>query len=193
MDNENYITSDSLSGDAGTTASDGGEAVKSSVTLDQLNQLLGKEFKDVDTALKSVKDTYGYVGKVGQLEKQVVELSKDNSNKIAQEAEIVKTVKQLKNDAFFKDNSQYAPYRKAIEKLGDDPSDIVSQPEFKEVFEKAMEADKAQSLKSVLESNPRLQVSGDLMSQAREASNTGNSREATTLATKAVMEAFDIK
>ena len=36
------------------------------LTLENLNKTLGKEFKDIDTALKSLKETQDFVGEKGQ-------------------------------------------------------------------------------------------------------------------------------
>lgn len=55
---------------------EGVSADESQIQLEKLNELLGKEFKDVDTALKSVKDTFNFVGKrdeISQTVKQVAE------------------------------------------------------------------------------------------------------------------------
>ena len=38
-----------------------------SIPLDKLNELLGRDYKDVDTALESVKETYSFVGKRDEL------------------------------------------------------------------------------------------------------------------------------
>ncbi|MCP4666462.1 MAG: hypothetical protein GY849_08840, partial [Deltaproteobacteria bacterium] len=41
----------------------GGDNVSDSISLEDLNKTLGKEFKDVETAKKSLQDTQSYVGK----------------------------------------------------------------------------------------------------------------------------------
>lgn len=43
------------------------------ISLDVLKETLGKEFKDPETALKSIKDTYNYVGDVGKVKNLVAE------------------------------------------------------------------------------------------------------------------------
>jgi hypothetical protein len=67
-------------------------ADESQIQLEKLNELLGKDFKDVDTALKSVKDTFNFVGKrdeISQTVKQVAEASGKD------EAAVLETLKSL--------------------------------------------------------------------------------------------------
>lgn len=45
----------------------GGADQPRDISLDALKTALGKEFKDPDTALKSIKDTYNFVGDVGKV------------------------------------------------------------------------------------------------------------------------------
>lgn len=49
------------------STTEGGSADASQSLLETLNETLGKDFKDAETALKSVKDTFSYVGKQDDL------------------------------------------------------------------------------------------------------------------------------
>jgi len=149
------------------------------LTLAELNESLGKNFKDKATALKSFKDTFSYVGK--RKEDIAKELG-GNTEALANE------IRQIKENAFFEKNPDYAPYRSAIIKMGQNPEEVVNTPEFKAIFEKTIGYDKSQSLKSVLVSNPRLAQSKDNLAKARE---SGNQEERERLATLAVLETLE--
>lgn len=69
---EEVITPETLPDGSQLNPADGGGAERSgSISLDQLSEVLGKDFKDVDGALKSIKDTYGYVGSQAQYNEKI--------------------------------------------------------------------------------------------------------------------------
>lgn len=133
------------------------------MTLTELNTLLGKDFKDKATALKSVKDTYSYVGK--RKEDIIKEVGGSNED-------TAKEIKEIKENLFFKDNPQFQPYRNVMARMGSNPAEVAELPEFKDIFTKASGYDNDQKLKSVLQSNPRLAQTKDNLTKAREATNT---------------------
>lgn len=133
------------------------------MSLAEMNALLGKDFKDKATALKSVKDTYSYVGK---RKEDIMKEVGGSNNEIATE------LKTIKDNMFFDKNPDYAPYRKVMEKMGTNPVEVANSEEFKGIFEKAKGFDESQKLKSVLVSNPRLAQTKDGLTKAREATNT---------------------
>lgn len=64
---EEVITPETLPDGSQLNPADGGGADQTgSIPLSELNAILGKEFPNVESALKSVKDTYGYVGSQAQ-------------------------------------------------------------------------------------------------------------------------------
>lgn len=155
------------------------------LTLSEMNQHLGKDFKDKDTALKALKDTFSYVGKKKEdILKEFQSLN--NTDALAKE------IKQIKENSFYKDNPNFAPYRELIGKLGENPEEAVQLPSFKAVFEKAQGYDESTQLKTVLQSSPRLQSSRDNLSKARDAMKAGNREQSEALATRAALEAFDM-
>lgn len=158
------------------------ESNPENLTLSEINALLGKDFKDKATALKSVKDTYSYVGK--KKEDIAKEMAGSNEN-------VTKELSEIKANMFFKDNPDLAPYRAAISKMGSNPEEVVNTPEFKLIFDKAIGNDKDQKLKSVLVSNPRLASSKDNLTKAREAANSGNTEERDRLAVRAVLDTLE--
>lgn len=60
---EEVIPRESLPDEPHVSSTDGEGADDSRITLESLNETLGKDYKDVDTALKSVKETYSFIGK----------------------------------------------------------------------------------------------------------------------------------
>lgn len=149
------------------------------LSLGELNTLLGKDFKDKETAFKSLKDTQSFVGK--RKEDIAREVSGDT-------ATLSNELKAIREDLFYKDNPQFAEHRGLISKLGGNPGEAVNTPEFKALFDKADGFNKSQNLKSVLVSNSRLASSRDNLTKASEALQTGNQSEAEALATKAVLD-----
>lgn len=173
---EDNTTSESLPGapNDNVVASGGGEAVtpeaqpsSDTISLKEIEETLGKKFENKGAALKAWRDTNVYVGKkVGDIEKDVLQKLSANVNY----ENLSKEVKTLREDLWYKDNPQFAPYRGALSKVGGNPAEIVSQPEFKEIFENANAHRETQKLKTVLESNPRIASSVDKMSKARDLS-----------------------
>jgi len=157
------------------------------MTLEELNKALGKQFPNRETALKSIKDTFSYVGKKKEdIEKEVL-AGIQNNNRVdilARELEIERT------ERFYDRNPQYASpeVRRFIESTGKKPSDVVSSEDFKAIFNKVVEYDKSVKLKTVLESNPRLSSSRDNIVKAREALKAGNQQESAEAALAAVKD-----
>ena len=189
---EEYITPETLGGEelnnefASAPVKETVSAVPSNtaeaLTLDELNTFLGKNFKDKDSALKSLKDTFSYVGK----KKEDITPKIDPNQFISRE--------QYETDMFYSRNAEYATpeVREVIDAMakakGLSPKDVVSSDTFKAVFSKVKGYDESQSLKSVLETNPRLASTRDAFSQASEAYKAGRKDIAESLITKAVLE-----
>lgn len=137
------------------------------MTLEELNKTLGKNFKTKDSALKSLQDTFSYVGKkIDDVRKEVI--SEVKSNEATEK--LAKEVAELKKEMFYKDNPDYAnpAIRNFIEKIGGNPSEVVKSKEFKEIFDKVSGFDKTIQLKTVLDSNPRLIAVKDNLTKAKE-------------------------
>ena len=147
---------------------DGGENVSESLKLEEINELLGKEFKDIETAKKSLKDTQAYVGK--KMEK--VEPKEDPSVKETLE----NLQSQLNNSNFYRENPQYDTdeTRALIKELGGDPAAVIEKDVFKNIFEKTSAYDKSQESKSVLHNSSRLAKASTKMDDAKTAMDTAN-------------------
>lgn len=148
------------------------EKTAENMTLSELNEALGKSFKDKTSAIKSLKDTFSYVGKkVADIKKEVVSEVKttEATDKLAKELE------EMRKERFYDKNPQFAEpaVRKLIERIGGSPSDVVNSEEFKTIFSKVSGYDESQKLRTVLESNPRLASSKDALTKARELQSKG--------------------
>lgn len=74
------------------SATEGESADEGQNLLDRLNETLGKEFKDEETALKSVKDTFSYVGKQDDLLNTVKGVMKETG---MEESTFIETLKSM--------------------------------------------------------------------------------------------------
>lgn len=199
----------------------GGEADKpqEDVSLkDKLGNALGKEFPDDETALKAVKDTFNYVGEIGnikELKSAMGQLQKvfdtDQRGVLNKVEEIVKTGGTGKIDPtkfvakdefdrsnFYLNNPDYKPYTRLVEtyqKANPEKSreEIAEMDDFKEDFEKIKAHDEAEKSKSVLRSSPRLGKVTDKISEAREAINKGDQSTAEEKAVDAVIDAYPVE
>jgi len=185
LDGENDVPSVNASSSVKETESAVSPDTVETLSLKELNEYLGKSFKDKDSALKSLKDTAAYVGR----KKEDVEKAIDPERFISRD--------QYETDMFYSKNPEYetSGMRTVIDAMakaeGKRPSDIVQADNFKAIFGKVRGYDENQSMKSVLETNPRLSSSRDKFSQAQEAMKAGNKNQAEELAVRAVMDAYE--
>jgi len=175
---------DIVSSDSNGSVADSSE----SLTLTELNAMVGRNYKDKATALKSLKETYSTVTKAGQLEQKVEKLKAQLTDKDSALGEI----KQIKEQLFYTQNPQYAPYKETISAMGSNPSEVVEKDAFKKIFVDLSEYEKTKSAKSVLVSNPRIGQAKTKLDEAKDLSNKGKYVDAASAATSAVLEAYDI-
>lgn len=98
--------------------------------------------------------------------------------------------RQLEEATFYSNNPQYANYKDIIASMGKDPAQVVQSETFKKVYDKTSAYDKLQESKSVLQSNPRLGVIGDKITEAKKAASEGNVSHAIDSAVDAVIDTF---
>lgn len=198
MDDDN-INSGTVSGEVEFPSSDVDESVSTEETADkaeasgnfngmslqEINDYLGKNYPSKEAALKSIKDTFSYVGKKKE---SVVKEALDEDRFISRE--------QYEKDMFFSKNPDYSndSVKKVLESISKaEGISIVeaSQTEaFKEVFGAVKGFSESQNLKTVLETNPRIASTKSNLSKAKDAIRNGDPESARTLATKAVLEAY---
>ena len=147
------------------------------MTLEELNSTLGKDFKDIPTALKSLKELNSFVGKK-------VEPSVPDS--------ILNELKELKENQFYGQHPELKEHRALLAKLDKNPEVAFATPEFQAIFTKAKGFDESQKLKTVLESNPRIASSRDNLTKAKESMNAGDKNSAEEFALKAVKDTFEL-
>jgi hypothetical protein len=185
MDNETTTPAPQPEGQ-NVSPADGKEAGSSGLTLSELNQVLGKEFKDKESALKSLKDTNEYVGKA----KQELKKAQESVN-----PQLVDEVQKLKasyqQDRFYTANPDYNQ-EEVKEILGDDPAKALENPKIKKAVEAIAAHYKSEKSKSVIHSNPRLGQAVDSIAQAREAANKGDFKGANKTAIDSVLKAYDL-
>ena len=186
---------------------------------DVLGQVLGKQFDSDDAALKSVKDTYSFVGKAGSYQKHMKVLtqkfdtdelgvinklesfSMENEQVTQQTAgtgiasEVQQLKAQLEETTFFAEHPELKEHKDLLREVrgtsGKSYTEVVEMPAFKNILEKAHAAEAMEREKSVLQSNPRLGQVRDKLSEAREAAKAGNIDVARSAAVGAVLEAFE--
>lgn len=193
MDQE-YITPETLGGEelnnefapspVKETVSAVSQNTADALSLNELNSYLGKNFKDKESALKSLKDTFSYVGKK----------TEDITPKIDPNQFISR--EQYETDMFYSRNAEYSTpeVREVIDAMakakGMSPKDVVNSDTFKAVFSKVKGYDDSQSLRSVLETNPRLASTRDSFTKGAEHLQSGNKDAGEALITKAVLESL---
>lgn len=159
---------------------------------DLMEQVTGKQFPDDETALKSLKDTYAW----GAQNAQKVTTLEQQLNQITQSPDLQKQVTELagivKQQNFYNANPQYnKPEIKAlISDMGSNPEEVVQKESFKTAVSAITKQSEMDQSKSILHSNPRLGVMQDTMKKAQELSAAGNTVQAATDATMAVLEAY---
>ena len=157
MTNETLPQDSQLDALTAESEQDGGESVEPSISLADLNAQLGKEFKDKETALKSLKDTQSFVGK--KVETKVDPTIQEQLDNLQAE---------LKDSNFYRDNPQYnnETTKKLIQKMGKNPEEVVNDEVFKEIYNKTSAYDKSQESKSVLHNSSRLGQASTKMDDA---------------------------
>lgn len=204
---ENDITSkDSLSGGGDVNPSDGSGAASPSGNPDEivglkdlLKEATGKDFPSDEKALKSIKDTYDYVGQLGKEIKQLKDQLNPLGDSGKKEIDPNKFVSREEFDevTFFAKNQELATYKDILKSIAvannKSLEEAVNLDAFKTIYEKAKSYDEVEKSKSVLLTNPRLGQVRDKMTEAREKNKSGDTVSAGRLATQAVLEAYDLK
>lgn len=188
-----------LSTSGGEPAVGGQNPQEPVIKLSELKNVLGKDFKDKESALKSLKDTQSYVGQVGQL-KQDNEKYKSGGaapDAAGEIAALNAKIEAIQEDTFFDRNEQFRSIRPIVKTFakanGKTLSETVELPDIKELVTKVSGFDKSQNMRTVLESNPRLASSQDKIAKAQTLAGSRSRKalsEAADLAVQAVSEAF---
>lgn len=158
--------------------SEGGENVGTpkpeGMTLEEINALTGRSYKDLATAREAIKSTYS---KVGQAPKA--------------DPAMETRLNQLELDNFYLKNPQYISYKDTIAAMGPNPSRVVETEAFQKIFTDLSAFEESKKKKSVLESNPRIGQAKTKIDEARDLSMKGRQSDAAGAAVAAVLEAYD--
>lgn len=171
--NEENITPEAVPAEAeGENGAVGNEAP---TIASVLSETLGKDFKDDETALKSVKDTFSYVGKQrDQVKTEVKEELKIDEVV----ANVAKQNKELSSELFYMKNKEFdsPEVRDMIGSMGNDPKEVVQSDAFKKIFDKVKGFEKAQEGANVLKSNSNTRL--DTTSEAtKTAMKSGSDKD----------------
>lgn len=173
---------DALPGGDDVASAGGGNGSVADVTLSlvELNQFLGKNFGDKETALKALKDTQSFVGKRKEdIEKEVRASIAGSPASSQTPVSPDSKVRSLEEEVFYLKNPQYKGYENIIRKMGSTPAEVVDSEEFKTIFENGKAAAEVAQRKSVVSSSPRLAQQKTVMEEAVKIANATHSKEAT--------------
>lgn len=115
-----------------------------SLSLDEINAATGMNYKDRDSALKSIKDMKSQAGKAADLEGKIkaAQADPDTSDDAVQALQeqlnsLSQQLNQAQTDNFFSSNDEYSANRELIEKLaradGVSPAEVVESDMYKSV------------------------------------------------------------
>lgn len=191
-------TPNALAGGQGVSSPDGNgagdsggnpDATQQQETIkDILSKTLGKEFKDDESALKAVKDTFSFVGKKKE---DFLKEVQDNLGGEDLKNQVTSLQKQVEESNFYSEHPELKPYKDIISKMSDSPRKVMEDGSLKELLDKAIEHDKAQNSKSVLESNSRIGGVSDKSEKLKDYAKSGDFSQK-ELAVDMVREAFNI-
>lgn len=162
-----------------------------SLSLTELNKLLGRKFDSKESALKSIQDTYKFATtRVADIAEKANEATSEQMKKLND------TLEAQNKEMFYLQHPEYAPHRKLIDSLGKNPAEVVTTDLFKDTYGKLSEHEKTVKLKTTLESNPRLAASRDGLSKAAELKAKQHgfvTPEVESLVTNAVIDAYGLR
>lgn len=145
-----------------TPAATGDEAVSdaNSLTLEEINNLTGKQYKDKETALKSIKDMSSQAGKAADLEgklKEALESGTETPDDVVKK--LRDELRATQEDVFFANNPEHKENRKILEGIakaeGVSLADALNSDVYKEVFEAKKIAKESQSKRTIASSKNR--------------------------------------
>lgn len=175
--------------------------------LQAIQETTGKTFPDKETALKSIKDTYNYIGKVNQKKE---EPSLVETNNAIDENKYV-TREEYEELQFFSKNPELSDYKELIVSLrkstGQTYEEVLQNDTLKVVLDKAKSFDEVEKSKSIIHNKSRLgenitkkeEEALKHLENAQQAAMQGDVTKmnrsfdaASTEAVKGVIEAYDL-
>lgn len=187
--NQTDSPSDAVTDASHVAAAAGGENAVPALSLADINKTLGRNYKDVPTALAALQETYSYVG----TQKQTAAVAPVHQGTVEAPQVSKADVDAIKNELFFARFPQYEGARSLIAKMGSNPSEVVETTEFKEVFEKVKVADDVLKQRSVVSSNSRVGQTKVATDNAVTVANaTGSVDAVTKILAEAVVDSYSL-
>lgn len=193
MPNENEIdngeTLDSVGGtdtESGQpTVSDQAQSDTNAISLDEIQSFLGKKFDSKETALKSIKDTFNYVGR------KTEDAAKLAEETLAKSGEYVRR-SEIETEFFYRDNPNAAKHRVLVDAVAKanniSAREASERVEVKKVLEAASAFEEQETAKTVMQSNSRLGATRDKIQEAKKLMGEGRSKEAESILVDAAFE-----
>lgn len=165
-----------------------------SLSLEEINKTLGRQYTDKVTALNALRETYSHVGKLGQKVSELETKIQTPPTSADVTAQVAEMQRQLAEQNFYSENPEFntPEAKELIREFGGNPSEVVAKPAFQKAYNAIKTTAEIEKSKSVLHSNPRLGQVVDKITEAREASKNGNDNAAAIAATQAVIEAYGL-
>lgn len=196
---EELNPSDSVPGGDDVASSEGVENDSQTVGLREImKQATGREYPDDEAAYKSLTETFSYVGKLGQKVKTLEQKLQTTEVKTPENPEVLSKIdsleKQLRETQFYANHPEYnnEDAKALIREMGNNPEEVTQKDAFKKAYSAIQANAEIEKSKSVLVSNPRLGQATDAISKARDLAKEGKQSQASDMAVKAVMEAYDL-
>src|SRR3990167_7716955 len=166
------------------------------VVLKLAQKELKRDVKTYEEALKVIKESHSYAGKLGSenasLKERLkkLEMMTDGGKAVADEIHALK--KQMNVTIFYQEHPELKDHKEIVNtfslKYGGNLNEVLNDESFNGMFTKISEHDKLVKSKSVLESNMRLGQVSDTLGEAKQAMQKGDMATAQAKALDAVMK-----
>jgi len=196
MENENN-PSEAVTPEEGVTPGEAEENVSGTSVLETINEATGRSYKNEEEAIKGIKETTSYVGKVGKYkdvisavesatggEQGAIEAIKGLSSKDETTEEstpnpnedLRQEIETLKEESFFNANQDLAAHKALISKLKEPGQTLAEAVEAnKDVLDTLKASTENQNSQSVIHSNSRIVEEGsDYQKDFKTAKETGD-------------------
>lgn len=130
-------------------------------TLSELKTALGRDYSSKDEALKALKETFSYVGKAGQLEKELELRTKELAAATTPSAtsglakQVDELSRELKAIKFYEANPALKEHADIISALGPNPEEAIKSPAWRKISEH-LTGGTTEQRPSVMPSSPRI-------------------------------------
>lgn len=188
MEKEENQTDDTQVSESQLNSETGDEAVSNAdaLTLSEINEITGKQYKDKSTALKSLKDMSSQAGKAADLEGKLKKAESEPSSTEDEIKALKEQIAQNQTDMFFAENPDHKSNRELLEALavkhGVSVREAADLDSYKSLQESLKAGKEAQSKRTVADSNKR--VSSDTKEEERYKEAIGDRQKAASYVTE---------